>query len=133
MYKETMHSVILTTCNSSIEAHFKKSLLEDNEIECYLINENFSNLLPGYNGMMGAGIQIMIDERDLERARKIIEPEIEADAPLVCPSCHSTNISMGLGRNKIKKVVLILLSLLIPIPFGNVKCTHYCSNCKVEF
>lgn len=62
----------LTTCNNSVEAYTLKNLLENEGIESYLTNENFTNLLPGYTGMLGSGIQIMVREEDAARAQAVL-------------------------------------------------------------
>jgi len=127
-----MNIIRLTTCNSIIEANFIKNKLENEEIDCFLTNEISATLIPAYNGMLGAGIQVMIDEKDFENAEKIIsQPALEKS--LKCPNCESTNISFGMGQSKFKKYLLIALSLLIVIPLGNLKGNYQCKDCKHNF
>ena len=127
-----MTIVRLTTCDNSIDANFIKNNLENEGIECFLTNEISSTLVPVYNGMMNAGIQIMINEDDLEKASKLIEqPAIEN--PIVCPNCNSQNIKFGFGNRKGLKILGVILSLLVTIPFGTIKRNYYCIDCKTEF
>ena len=63
-----MATIRLTTCDNAVEANMIKNLLTNEGITCFLTNENFTSLMPNYTGMMGAGIQIMIDEKDAEKA-----------------------------------------------------------------
>jgi len=107
-----MDTVILTTCNSAIEANLIKGMLENNGIRCFLTNENFSNLMPHYNGVMGAGVQIVIDENDVEQATALLSSQTKENE-IVCPNCGSLNISYGLGTNKFKMFLAVLMSLLI--------------------
>jgi len=130
--KKEMATTILTTCNNSIEANLIKGMLENNGIHCFLINENFSNLMPNYNGIMGSGVQIVINEFDMDEAIKLISYHEMTDK-IICPNCQSLNTSLGLGTNKIKKVFMVILSLFFGIPFGNLKSTYYCPDCKAEF
>lgn len=65
--------ICLTTCNNSVDAYTLKNLLENEGIESYLTNENFTNLMPGYTGMLGGGIQIMIREEDIKKAQEVLE------------------------------------------------------------
>jgi len=127
-----MTTILLTTCNSSFEANLMKGVLETNGINCFLTNENFSNLMPHYNGMMGAGIQIMIDENDLGKAQELLIPTSKGNG-IICPDCSSSDVQFGLGTNKIKKIFVVLISLLAFIPFGNIRNIYYCRNCKTEF
>jgi hypothetical protein len=55
-------TTILITCNTSYEAYLIIGIFEINENQCLLANENFTNLMPNYNGIMEAGVQIIIDE-----------------------------------------------------------------------
>jgi len=127
-----MSIIRLTICDSVIEANFLKNNLENEGIECFLTNEISSTLVPVYNGMMNAGIQVMINEEDLEKASKLIEhPDVIK--PLVCPNCNSSNIKFGFGKRKGWKVLGVILSLLVAIPFGNIKRYYYCKDCKAEF
>jgi hypothetical protein len=127
-----MKTIRLITCNDSFEANLIKDKLEDEGIECFLTNENFTSLFPNYNGILGSGIQVMIDEKDLERATEIIQDKRSAQV-IKCPNCDSDQVTSSIGYKSVNKILTILLSLLIWIPFGNIKNTYYCKNCNVEF
>jgi len=120
------------TCNNIIEANMIKDILENEEIKCFSTNENFTNLMPGYNGMLGAGIQIMIDENDRDKALKLIVSQDNSN-DIKCPNCNSDNITYGIGTKRFKKILIVLLSVLNAIPFNNIKNTYYCKDCKTEF
>jgi hypothetical protein len=127
-----MGIITLITCNSSIEANMIKNQLENEDIKCFLTNENFSSLMPNYAGILGSGVQIMIDENDRVKAFKIIEGQNKT-VELKCPNCNSEKISFGLGLNRFKKLFIIVLSLLMSIPTKNITNTYYCKDCKTEF
>lgn len=63
----------LTVCGNQLEAYTLKNLLENEGIEAYLTNENFTNLMPGYIGMLGSGIHVMVQEEDMEKALKVLQ------------------------------------------------------------
>lgn len=127
-----MAIIRLTTCNNIIESNMMISLLQNEGIECFPTNENFTNLLPVYNGLLGSGIQIMIDEADEERALELISSQNKAKI-IVCPNCSSENLKYGIGKKGFMKYMIILVSLLNAIPFNNIKNTCYCKDCKTEF
>jgi hypothetical protein len=127
-----MAIIRLITCNNSIEATLIKGLLENNGIRCFVTNEHFSNLMPFYNGLMGAGVQVLIEDIDLKKSQELLV-SLSKDDRIVCPDCNSSDIQFGLGKNKIKKIILVLISLISWIPFGNIKKTYYCRNCGTEF
>lgn len=128
-----MAIIRLTTCNNIIEANMLKDMLENEDIRCFLTNENFTTLVPAYNGMFGAGIQIMIDENDREKAQKLIVTIQNQTDEIKCPNCNSENISFGLGVKKYKKILIVLMSILNFMPFNNLRNTYYCTDCKTEF
>jgi hypothetical protein len=130
--KKDMSIIRLTTCYNIIEANMLKNILANEEIECFLTNENFTSLMPGYNGMLGAGIQVMIEEKDYEKADKLLQNQNSSDI-IKCPKCNSENISFGLGINRIKKIIIAILSALTATPMGNIRGTYYCKDCKHDF
>ena len=83
-------------------------------------------------GILGAEIQIMVEKKDFENALKLIS-QPATESAIQCPVCKSTNISFGVGSDKIKKYLLIALSLLIVIPIGNLKVNYQCENCQYNF
>ena len=87
-----MSIIRLTTCSNIIEANFIKNNLENEGIDCFLTNEIFSTLLPAYNGILSAGIQIMVEKKDFEKALKLIS-QPATESAIQCPVCKSTNIS----------------------------------------
>jgi hypothetical protein len=128
-----MKTVRLMTSDNLTEAHLIKGRLLNEGIDCFLTNENFTNLMPLYNNMLGSGIQIIINENDIDRARAILKDKIEPNNKvLVCPNCGSENIGLGLGKRKAFKIFNIIIALLSFFPIGNLKPVYYCKDCKTE-
>ncbi|TLX76548.1 DUF2007 domain-containing protein [Labilibacter sediminis] len=125
-------TVKLITCNTSQEANIIKGRLSNEGIYAIITNENFTDLMPHFNGIMGAGVQILVNEDDYERAYELIQPE-DNSKPITCPYCHSKNIKFGLGSRKKHIIFQVILSLLVAIPFGNIKATYYCKDCNNDF
>ncbi|MCG8580536.1 MAG: DUF2007 domain-containing protein [Bacteroidales bacterium] len=126
-----MKTIRLMTCESAVEANIIKGRLKNEGIECFIANENFSNLMPNYNNIMGSGAQILIRENDLELARQTLE--MEAKKQLVCPQCQSQNVKISLGNNKIRKLVIIFISLITATPFNNINVNYICKDCQSVF
>jgi hypothetical protein len=127
-----MAIIKLTTCDNVIEAHSIKNILENENIECFLTNEIITTLIPAYNGLLGAGIQIMIDEVDIEIALELISEPVK-EKPVSCPNCKSLNISYGFAKRSGLKILGVVILLLITLPFGFIKKKYYCKDCKSEF
>lgn len=119
------------TCESPIEANIIKGRLENEGIRCFVTNENFSNLMPHYNRILGSGAEIMIDKDDYTKASEILE--LNSTKEVYCPNCNSNNIKINLGKNWIKKLVIIMISLFSSVPFNNINSTYWCKDCKSEF
>jgi hypothetical protein len=129
----TMRFLNLCTVDNSYEANFVKEDLADHGIACIVTNENFTNLMPHMNGILGSGIQILVDTDDLERAKEILDKRRLKDIE-TCPECGSKNIKYGLGTtHKGSKLFALILSLLITSPTRHIRQTYYCNDCKSEF
>lgn len=126
-------TIRLITCSNSTDAYFIKNRLNNEEIECFVTNENFTSLLPNYYNILGSGVQVFVFERDYEKSRELVKDKLEPEnVEMVCPFCGSTDIHIGFGKNKILKLFNILLAILVCIPIGNVQTRYYCKTCKEE-
>ncbi len=126
-----MKVVRLMTCETSFEANLIKGRLENEGVDSFLTNENFSTLMPHYNRIFSSGVQVMILEKDLEKASLILSSDKKEE--VICPACSSANIEVSFGKNKIKKLFFILLSLFAAVPFNNINNVYHCQECKAEF
>ncbi|MDD2799242.1 MAG: DUF2007 domain-containing protein [Bacteroidales bacterium] len=128
-----MKTIRLITCDNTFDAHSIKNQLEENDIECILTNENFTNLMPHFNNIMGTGIHIFIFEKDLAKAKEIIKEKLNGEeVNPICPFCGSADIHLGLGNHKWLKRFNIFIALLMLLPIGNLKPKYYCRSCKNE-
>jgi len=128
-----MRTVRLMTIDNLTEAHIIKGRLLNEGIDCFLTNENFTNLMPLYNNMLGSGIQIIVNENDIDEARNLLKDIIEPNnTKIVCQNCGSENIGLGLGKGKLLKIFNIFIALLTLLPIGNLKPKYYCKDCKTE-
>jgi hypothetical protein len=128
-----MKLINLYTADNSYEANFIKDDLANEGIECMLTNENFATLMPHMNGMLGSGIQILVDKIDYDKAKEILNKRNNVNIQ-VCPNCNSTNIKYGLGiKNRLKKLFAIGIALVIGSPMRHIRQTYYCGDCETEF
>ena len=131
-----MRIVKLLTVPNSQEAASIQNRLENVGVDSFVTNENFSTLMPHFFGMLGSGIQIMIEDTSMERAKKALRdyfPYSDTKLIITCPESGSTAIGYGFARSRIKKIFIILISLLIANPFGNIQASRHCKNCGHEF
>lgn len=125
-----MKTAILTSCDNVITANLIKGNLANEGIECFFTNENYTSLYPNMNGAMGSGIQVLVDEADIERALKVINAN---DRSVHCPTCNSSNVTQQVKKNMLKVVGIMILSLFSSSAFGNVKQKYHCNECGVDF
>lgn len=127
-----MNYKTLTTLDNIYEATFIHNYHTNEGINCQIINEHISTLIPNLNGMMGAGIQILIDKKDFPKAIVLLE-QWNKKEPLFCPNCKSHNIKYGIsGKKRVNKVIFIILSVIFWTPFSFIKQTYYCNDCNSE-
>jgi hypothetical protein len=123
----------ILTCDNLSEAYLIKGNLNNEGIDCILTNQYFTTLMPLYNNMLGAGIQVLVREEDVTKAKEILKDNIEPNnEELVCPNCGSIDIGLGLGKNKFQKFLNIVLAIFTAMPIGNLKPKFYCKHCKEE-
>lgn len=78
MSEENKKTVRLMTCNSVPEAHMIMGRLNNMGIDCFLKNEESTNMLPMFNNMVGGGVQVMVFEKDLEQATEIVGEHLDS-------------------------------------------------------
>jgi len=126
-------TIRLITCDTITDAYFVKNKLNNEGIDCFLTNQNFTSLLPNYYNLFGSGVQVFVMERNFEKSKELVKDKLEPElVDKVCPYCGSTDIKMGLGKHRILKLFNILLAIIIAIPIGNLRVRYYCKTCKEE-
>ena len=124
----------LTTVSNSIEATFLQHMLEREGIHSFVTNEHTSTMLPHFFGMLGHGIQIMVDDADYDSAKEILNTKQNESQARTCPSCGSQNIGFGMkGKKRVGDHLLIFLSLIAGVPMGNIRNKYYCKHCGEDF
>lgn len=71
--------VALMVCNNVIEAHHILNRLQNEGIECFLINERITTLMPYLSSPHASGVQVMVHEEDVEKAKEILEQDVHLD------------------------------------------------------
>jgi hypothetical protein len=92
-----------------------------------------ATLKPGYDNLLGFGIEIMIKENDLAKARELLKDKFESEKPItICPFCGSDKIGIVYRKNKFFMYFFIIIAMLFARPLGNVNANYYCKHCKKE-
>lgn len=126
-----MKIIRLATFENSIKANIFKGRLESEGIPCFLTNENFTTMLPLTNYMLGAGVQVMVNQKDYVAAKRILSENekvyMEKD---LCPNCGSKALKYGIGY---KKSFFVIFSLILGMAFNYINNSYRCTNCGAEF
>lgn len=124
-----MNTEVLITCSNTIDAHVIKSKLLSEGIQCFLNNEHFTSLMPQYFGILGSGVQVVVNKHDLEKAREIISLN---NQEITCPNCRSNKLNLFPAK-LFYKFWMLLLALFLIIPIGNLVDQYQCRSCKTVF
>ena len=89
-----MNFVIAAVFDNYINAHLTLGRLQDQDINCWLKDENSVSVYPGSTFALG-GIKLMVAEAQIERALAIINGDKAAyQQQHPCPKCGSTNVEL---------------------------------------
>lgn len=66
-----MGYVTVKTFDTAIDTHIYRNMLENEEIECYIFDENIVTMNPLFNFAVG-GIKLKVSEQDLERTEQLL-------------------------------------------------------------
>ncbi len=135
--------IVFETFADPIQANIVKGLLESYGIECFLTDENVVTLNALYANAVG-GVKLNVFEKDVDRISAILASEnivsseqVSAEEKkadnVICPKCHSSNVSYGGSVNRKFGYRDIFLSFLLMVyPFTMRKRFH-CFDCNHEF
>ena len=124
--------VVLKIFENSIDANIAKTKLDAHGIQCFLTEENVSNLFPLQSvKLFGVRLHVLSDDR--EQADQILSSQIFIDREeLACPRCQSEKVEMEYSRNFLYRVLTLAIGFLtlIGLPIPKV---YRCQNCQHEF
>jgi len=128
--------VTLASFDNAIDAHLLRSKLENEEIPCFIFDENMITLNPLNNIIVG-GIKVKVMEEDLNAAQQIVnhisaQPIRNNDGTfLACPNCGSSHITPGVKTTNLFGFIFWIL-MLGQYPL-NMKNKYLCQQCKKVF
>ena len=123
--------VKLTTPDSSVDAALIRHKLEREGVVCFVVNETMANMFPTYQGFLGRGMMIMVDEEDYEKGLEILNRKPPHEVRPHCPFCGSENIADGRGRTTLRHLLMMALALFLYSPGGGMR--KHCRECHKDF
>jgi len=134
-----MSLITIKTFESAVEAHLLRLKLENEGIQCFLVDENTVSLNPLFNIAIG-GIKLRIDESDEPKAKELVaEMEnaafVDEDERIItCPKCQSkdlyANFKSMKGAKGVMSAIVSFLFMVFPIYYKSV---YKCKACGHEF
>ena len=124
--------VVLRIFENSIDANIAKTKLDANGIQCFLTEENVSNLFP-MQSIKLFGVRLHVFDKDRDQADHILSNQIFIDREeLACPRCQSAKIEMEYSRRLLYRVLTLAIGLMafIGLPIPKV---YRCQDCSHEF
>src|ERR1700749_2924567 len=125
--------VTFRTYYDPILAQIERAKLEDNDIPCFIADENIAGMNMLFNNAFG-GIKLKVFERDIEQCEAILGADIaiatdeipetkeETTVAVACPHCGSTNVRYGDAIEKKHGWLSIVIAFLFSaFPFYSRK------------
>lgn len=123
-------------CHNAFEAHVVKQRLENEGIPACILNENASRLIPVAAAIPSMGVQVVVDDADYDRARKLLGDNGPAQAETICPECGSADVSYTLGDNIFQRIGIAFLVCLCALSLnspGHIRRHYRCRDCGRDF
>ncbi|MBK8952793.1 MAG: DUF2007 domain-containing protein [Chitinophagaceae bacterium] len=116
-----------------IDAHIAKGVLEENDIDCWLKDENTVTIDPILTNAVG-GIKLMVPKEKAGLAKQILESvRSEQKITVTCPKCGSHNIEPVNTPRKASNwfgAIVGFLTMNYALPVDTVS---HCFDCGHEF
>jgi hypothetical protein len=125
-----------------INANIIKGLLDSYGIDCFLSDENMVTLNALYSPAIG-GVKLNVFEEDIDQINSILqsqnvpgEPEMDTKKDVdkvLCPVCHSGNVSFGGSINRKFNYWHVFYSFLLMLYPISMRKAYHCFDCNHEF
>ena len=128
-----MEFVAIDAYNNYIDANIVLGRLQEEDIECWLKDENTSTIMPIWNQATG-GIRLMVAAADVPKAIQLLQQfHKEKKEKLFCPFCNSSNIELVSTPRKAINWLSALTTFLLGDYAMAIEKRYHCFNCKKEF
>lgn len=128
-----MDFVPVYTFDNYIDANILLGRLMNENINCWLKDENTSTIAPIWNQAIG-GIKLMVVKSQAERAIALLkEYKQDSQARSLCPNCGSSNVEFISTPRKASNWFSAILGFLFGSYAVTVDKVYHCFNCNHEF
>lgn len=128
-----MDFIPITSYDNYVPAHIAMGTLEEQDINCWLKDENAVTTYPVLGNAVG-GIKLMVASAQAERAIGILRTlENQHKSLSPCPKCNSLNIELVSTPRKASNWASTLLSFFISGYAVAVEKQMHCFDCGHEY
>ncbi|MGZ5190891.1 MAG: putative signal transducing protein [Flavisolibacter sp.] len=127
-----MKFVLLDSFANYIDAHIVLGRMKEEEIQCWLKDENTVTLDPILTNAVG-GIKLMVTEDQYEKALTLLRQfRAEKRSNYACPKCNSHDIERVSSPRKASSWFGVFIGLFTSFALTSEQIWH-CFQCKAEF
>jgi hypothetical protein len=116
--------VTVATASTPIEANIMKSKLESEGLTCFVADQNMVSINPLYSNAVG-GVRVQVRQGDFEKAKEILNIKSQTLKMVICPECHSNEISHG----KTPAILNVLSFFGLGVFFPQLRRQWVCNKC----
>ena len=128
-----MEFVPVDAYNNYIDANIILGRLQEEDIECWLKDENTSTIMPIWNQAIG-GIRLMVAKADAEKAVILLNQfRKEKKSKQLCIYCNSSNIELVSTPRKAINWISAITTFFLGDYAMTVEKVYHCFDCKREF
>ena len=128
-----MEFVPVDAYNNYIDANIVLGRLQEEEIECWLKDENTSTIMPIWNQATG-GIRLMVAKEDVEKTLALLNQfREEKRSKQPCIYCGSSNIELVSTPRKAINWISAITTFFLGDYAMTVEKVYHCFDCKREF
>ena len=128
-----MQFVPIYSYDNYVSAHIAMGRLEEDNIKCWLKDENTVTIDPILTNAIG-GIKLMVASSQAERAVSILRKLENAHKALhPCPKCNSLNIELVTTPRKVSNWASAIIGLFITSYAMPVEKVMHCFDCGHEY
>ena len=128
-----MEFVPVDAYNNYVDANIILGRLQEEDIKCWLKDENTSTIMPIWNQAIG-GIRLMVAKEDVEKTLKFLNQfREEKRLKQSCIYCGSSNIELVSTPRKIMNWISAITTFFLGDYAMTVEKVYHCFDCKREF
>lgn len=126
-----MNTAVVRTFDRSYEANIILGKLQNEGVECFLLDENTVTVMPVW-GIAVGGIKLAVAEEDVSKANELLKQfDQEYMESAQCPKCGKHDIQL-VSKSDSKNIVTAILTWLFSNYAVSATNVYQCQFCKYE-